>query len=567
MNPSGFVPVFYWEDGMADRLIESIKAAIARLPDDDGAYNDLVSAYENKIRDGEAWYHGENKQLRREISWAARRMAESGKNIRRMNEAYWHSMLVDAPVDFDSFLQYIEKNRKPDDRFYQPRRKVLLPIVQAFQEVADGKLDLLTVSQPKRTGKTTLGTWFVLFRAGQSPNGSSVCSGAGDMLVKSFYSGMLEVLQQKDKYAYYDVFPEAKLVSTNADDKTFNLKERKRFATVTCRPIDGQITGSTEATPDGLIYLDDCVKNEEEAVNRDRLDFLWDKVRGDILGRRLEGCPIVAQGTRYSLYDPIGRLQDVAPDMGWRTKILEIPALNDKDESNFEITLNGKKMFTTEYYRHERELVTEMQWESQFQQHPFEAKGRLFPENELNRFFQLPEKAPDAVIAACDTAETGSDSVAMPVAYIYGDDVMIADCVFSNATPEHTKPECAKKLVQHKVGLAQFESNSAGEYYARDVEDMMKKNGGKTSVRLKRSLSKKTTRIEVESDYILKHFYFLDKSLYKPSSEYWAMLKELCSYTRSGKVTHDDAADAMAQLSEMIRTMGGGRVEVMRRPF
>ena len=556
---------------MENILITGIKDAILRHPNDVAAYADLVSAYDNLIKSGETEWHADNKITRARISAEMRRMAECGASstdVKRMNDAYWHSMLLDAPVDFGAFMLYLEKARKPEDRFYMPRMKVLKPIVDAFQDVADGKIDLLTVSQPKRTGKTTLGTWFVLFRAGKSPNGSSVCSGAGDMLVKSFYTGMLEVLQQTDKYLFYDIFPESKLVSTNADEKIFNLKEKKRFATVTCRPIDGQITGSTEATPDGLIYLDDTVKNEEEAVNRDRLDFLWDKVRGDILGRRLEGCPIVAQGTRYSLYDPIGRLQEVAPEMGWRTKVLEIPALDPiTDESNFEIVLHGRRMFTTEYYRHERELVTDMQWMSQFQQQPYEAKGRLFPEDDLNRFFQLPEGSPDAIVAACDTAEKGSDSVSMPIGYIYGDDVYIPDVVFNNGTPVHTKPECAMKLVQHNVGLAQFESNSAGEYYARDVETIMRQQGGRTSITLKRSLAKKTTRIEVESDYILKHFYFLDKSKYKPGSEYGMFMKELTTYTRSGKVPHDDSPDSVAQLSEKIRTLAGGKVEIFRRPF
>ena len=556
---------------MENILITGIKDAILRHPNDVAAYADLVSAYDNLIKSGETEWHADNKITRARISAEMRRMAECGASstdVKRMNDAYWHSMLLDAPVDFGAFMLYLEKARKPEDRFYMPRMKVLKPIVDAFQDVADGKIDLLTVSQPKRTGKTTLGTWFVLFRAGKSPNGSSVCSGAGDMLVKSFYTGMLEVLQQTDKYLFYDIFPESKLVSTNADEKIFNLKEKKRFATVTCRPIDGQITGSTEATPDGLIYLDDTVKNEEEAVNRDRLDFLWDKVRGDILGRRLEGCPIVAQGTRYSLYDPIGRLQEVAPEMGWRTKVLEIPALDPiTDESNFEIVLHGRRMFTTEYYRHERELVTDMQWMSQFQQQPYEAKGRLFPEDDLNRFFQLPEGSPDAIVAACDTAEKGSDSVSMPIGYIYGDDVYVPDVVFNNGTPEHTKPECAMKLVQHNVGLAQFESNSAGEYYARDVETIMRQQGGRTSITLKRSLAKKTTRIEVESDYILKHFYFLDKSKYKPGSEYGMFMKELTTYTRSGKVPHDDSPDSVAQLSEKIRTLAGGKIEIFRRPF
>ena len=260
---------------------------------------------------------------------------------------------------FDSFLQYLEFGRSPDKRFYLPRRKVLRPIVSAFQDVADGKLDLLTVSQPKRTGKTTLGLLFVLFRAGQRPNGSSICSGAGNDLVNSFYNGCLDILTKPEEYTFYDMFPTATLEATNADEKTINLEKKKRFATITCRSIDGALTGSTESTPDGVMYLDDLVSDELEANNRTRLDTLWDKVRGDLLGRRLEGCPIVAQGTRYSLYDPIGRLQEIAPTMGWRTKVLEIPALDPiTDESNFEIVLNGKPMFTTGYYRKERELVT-----------------------------------------------------------------------------------------------------------------------------------------------------------------------------------------------------------------
>jgi len=553
-----------------DRLIEAIGAAIERNPMDVVAYEDMLSAYENKIKAGEAEWHGENRKLRDRIVDMMNAAAAEKQYavVNKFGRQYERSLLISARVEFDCFLQYLEIHKPIEDRFYLPRRKVLRPIVTAFQEVADGKLDLLTVSQPKRTGKSTLGTWFVLFRAGNAPNGSSVCCGAGDMLVKSFYNGMYDILTQKDKYTYYDIFPEAKLVATNADEKTLNLKDKTRFATVTCRSIDGALTGSTEATPDGVMYLDDLVANETEATNRTRLDFLWDKVRGDLLGRRLEGCPIVAQGTRYSLYDPIGKLQEVAPTMGWRTKVVEIPALDPAtDESNFEITIKGKKMFTTEYYQHERELVTEMQWESQFQQQPFEAKGRLFPEDELNRFIHLPEREPDAIVAACDTAEKGSDSVCLPVGYVYGDDVMIVDCVFDNSTPEHTKPECANMLIKHKVPMAQFESNSAGEYYARDVGELCEKQGYKLSIRLKRHLTNKVTRIEVESDNILKHFFFLDKSLYKPNSQYGMMIKEMTSFTRSGKVAHDDSVDGLAQLSALIRTLTLGKVEVMQRPW
>lgn len=541
-----------------------VDKAFKRDLSDASALNDAFDSLRLLEPDDFDLAHEKNKEVR---LLSAKYAAE--RTDAKMFELNKRSLLFDAPYSFDCFLRYIEWNRPNDKRFYMPRRKVLLPIVNAFQQVADGELDLLTVSQPKRTGKTTLGLMFVLFRAGRHPGGSSICSGAGNDLVKSFYTGCLDILQKPEEYLYYDVFPTARLAATNADEKTIHLEKKKRFATITCRSIDGALTGSTESTPDGVMYLDDLVSDELEANNRNRLDTLWDKVRGDLLGRRLEGCPIVAQGTRYSLYDPLGRLQEIAPTMGWRTKVVEIPALDPvTDESNFEIILNGKPAFTTEYYRHERELVTPVQWASQFQQEPFEAKGLLFPESELNRYFELPvDQEPDAIISVCDTAEGGGDSVMMPIAYIYGEDVFIEDCVFDNSTPEHTKPECAKKLVDHKVSVATFESNNAGSYFARDVEEMVKKMGGRVSIRTRRTISNKQTRIEMASDGILKHFYFKDKSLYKPSDQYGQMMRELVTYTRTGKVKHDDSPDGLSLLENEIRNLTWGKAEVFKRPF
>ena len=541
-----------------------VDKAFQRDLSDPSALNDAFDTLRLLESEDFSLAHEKNKEVRR---LSAKYAAE--RTDMKMFELNKRALLFDAPYDFDCFLRYIEWQRPNDKRFYMPRRKVLLPIVNAFQQVADGELDLLTVSQPKRTGKTTLGLMFVLFRAGRHPGGSSICSGAGNDLVKSFYTGCLDILQKPEEYLYYDVFPTARLAATNADEKTIHLEKKKRFATITCRSIDGALTGSTESTPEGVMYLDDLVSDELEANNRNRLDTLWDKVRGDLLGRRLEGCPIVAQGTRYSLYDPLGRLQEIAPTMGWRTKVVEIPALDPvTDESNFEIILNGKPAFTTEYYRHERELVTPVQWASQFQQEPFEAKGLLFPESELNRYFELPvDQEPDAIISVCDTAEGGGDSVMMPIAYIYGEDVFIEDCVFDNSTPEHTKPECAKKLVDHKVSVATFESNNAGSYFARDVEELVKKMGGRVSIRTRRTISNKQTRIEMASDGILKHFYFKDKSLYKPSDQYGQMMRELVTYTRTGKVKHDDSPDGLSLLENEIRNLTWGKAEVFRRPF
>ena len=548
---------------------ERVLRYVAKTPDDPIVYEDGLAIIYDHIQKGEKEWHERNKEFRKEITGTIRRLADGdlGK-LERLNEAYYQSVFMNARVDFDDFNIYLERNIPPEKKIYLPRRKALMPFVKALQDAHDGKVDFVSGSVPKRVGKTTIGTRFVLFREGNSPMSSSLCCGSGDSLVKSFYNGMAEVLTDKEKYRFFEIFPDAQLVSTNADQKTLDLQKKTRFASITCRSIDGSLTGNTEANNGGVLYGDDFVSGEEESMNRDRLDTLYNKITGDLLGRWLGG-PIVFFGTRYSLYDPIGRFQDYATERNWRTRIIEIPALDPvTDESNFEMTVDGKKLFTTKYFQDMRAALTEIQWMSQYQQQPFEAKGRLFPENELNRYFSLPtDKDPDTIIAVCDTAERGSDSVMLPVAYVYGEDVFIEDCVFSNATPEHTKPECANMLMKHKVCSCTFESNNAGEYFARDVEALIKQQGGRVSIKTKRTISNKTTRIENASSNILKHFYFKDKTLYSQNSEYGMMIKELVTYTRNGKVKHDDSPDGLSILENELRSMSSGKIEVIRRPW
>lgn len=506
--------------------------------------------------------HEKNKEVRR----LSAKFAAEQKSL-RMFELNKRSLLFDAPYDFDAFLRYLEWDRKPEKRFYLPRRHYLKKYVDAYQEILDGKLDFLSISMPKRAGKSQLGINFVNMLSGKFPDRATLMEGTGDDLVMSFYKGCLEYLQTPNEYLFYDVFPSSKLIQTNADSKTINLLNKSRFPTIMCRSIDARQVGLSEAT--NLLYLDDCVEGREEAKNRNRLDAKWEVISGDILGRAIEGTPVVICGTRYSLYDPIGRLQEEMRKQRKRMKIIETPALDlITDESNFEYTRDGKKVFTTQYFRDQREMLSAEQFESEFQQQPFEAKGLLFPENELNRYFELPvDREPDAIISVCDTAEGGGDSVMMPIGYIYGEDTFIEDCVFDNSTPEVTKPQCAKKLVEHKVSVATFESNNAGTYFARDVEELVKKMGGRVSIRTRRTISNKQTRIEMASDGILKHFYFKDKSLYKSSDQYGQMMRELVTYTRTGKVKHDDSPDGLSLLENEIRNLTWGKVEVFTRPF
>ena len=544
-----------------EKLAGSIRAVIDRRPGDVGAYSDLFSLCREWETEDFSAAHKANKEL---LALSADQVVRGGGA--KFYEQWRRCLLFEAPHDFDSFMTYIELDRKPEKRFYAPRKHYLRPMVQGFQDVLDGKLRLLTISMPKRAGKSQTGINFVNMLSGKFPDRSTLMEGTGDDLVKSFYNGCLEYLTVPNEYLFYDVFPDARLVQTNADTKTVNLKSKSRFPTVMCRSIDARQVGLSEAT--NVLYLDDCVEGREEAKNRQRLDDKWEVISGDIMGRAIEGTPMVFTGTRYSLYDPIGRVQEHAQREGWAWRAIEIPALDlVTDESNYEYEREGKKVFTTAYFREQRELLSAEQFESEFQQQPFEAKGLLFNKDELNYFFELPkDRDPDTIIAVGDTAESGSDSTSMPVAMIYGNAVYIVDVVFDDSPAEVTKPECAKCLIENKVASAVFESNNAGQYYARDVDQIIRERGYSVGIRTKRTISNKQTRIEFASDNIKKNFYFKHPSTYKRGSQYWNFMKEVTTYTRSGKVPHDDAPDSLSLLENEIRMLSGGKVEVFKRP-
>lgn len=545
-----------------EKLSGSIRAVIDRRPGDNGAYSDLFSLCREWETEDFSAAHKVNKEL---LALSADQVVRGGGA--KFYEQWRRCLLFEAPHDFDSFMTYIELDRKPEKRFYAPRKHYLRPMVQGFQDVLDGKLRLLTISMPKRAGKSQTGINFVNMLSGKFPDRSTLMEGTGDDLVKSFYNGCLEYLTVPNEYLFYDVFPDARLVQTNADTKTANLKSKSRFPTIMCRSIDARQVGLSEAT--NVLYLDDCVEGREEAKNRQRLDDKWEVISGDIMGRAIEGTPMVFTGTRYSLYDPIGRVQEHAQREGWAWRAIEIPALDlVTDESNYEYEREGKKVFTTAYFREQRELLSAEQFESEFQQQPFEAKGLLFNKDELNYFFELPkDRDPDTIIAVGDTAESGSDSTSMPVAMIYGNAVYIVDVVFDDSPAEVTKPECAKCLIENKVASAVFESNNAGQYYARDVDQIIRDRGYSVGIRTKRTISNKQTRIEFASDNIKKNFYFKHPSTYKRGSQYWNFMKEVTTYTRSGKVPHDDAPDSLSLLENEIRMLSGGKVEVFKRPY
>ena len=496
----------------------------------------------------------------------------------RFDELYWRYLLFEAQNhQVDSGLLYLEKNRIPKERFYQPRREVFTKhnIIGSLQDLMDDNLDIFGLSVPPGCGKSTLEDFFLSLVGGWFPNDFNLSSAHSSILTRSLYDGVLEIINDPIEYTWHEIFPNVKLTNTNAKETTVNLERNGRFKTWTFRSIDGSLTGATRCNR--FLTADDLVSGIEEALNKQRLETLWTKVVNDLRSRRLEGCKEIYIATRWSVHDPIGKLEQLYAGNP-RARFIAIPALDENGESNFMFSVNG---FSKKYFIDAKDSMDEISFNCLYQQKPIEREGLLFPADELRRFFIskdqvpdrqnvftiLPEREPDAIWGVCDTKDKGTDYESLPIAYQFGEDFYILDVVFDDTTDyDALDKKTADILIKHQPHKVRFESNQAGGRIADNIEKIIK-GKCRTVIDTKYTTANKETKILVNSDWIKKHCVFLDASLYTPKSDYGLFMGNVTLYTTRAKVPHDDGPDSLAMLAEYVSIPERRKTKVMGSPY
>nr|DAR06838.1 MAG TPA: Terminase [Caudoviricetes sp.] len=498
---------------------------------------------------------------------------------KEFEDLYYKYLLFEARnYQVDSGLLYLEKNRILKERFYQPRRNVFLKhnIIGSLQDLMDDKLDIFALSVPPGCGKSTLEDFFLSLVGGWFPNDFNLSSAHSSILTRSLYDGVLEIINDPVEYTWHEIFPNVEIQGTNAKETTVNLERNGRFKTWTFRSIDGSLTGATRCNR--FLTADDLVSGIEEALNKNRLDTLWTKVVNDLRSRRLEGCKEFYIATRWSVHDPIGKLQQLYAGNP-RARFIAVPALDENGKSNFLFTVNG---FSEKYFNDAKESMDEISYNCLYQQQPVEREGLLLPPDKLKRFFFskedvpdgctdeytiIPDREADAIWAVCDTKDKGTDFESLPIAYQYGDKFFISDVVFDDTTDyDILDRKTADILIKHNPHKIRFESNNVGNRVAHNIQKII---SGKcrADIETRPTQANKETKILVNSDYIAKHFYFLHPSQYKPKSDYGLFMGNVTTYTTRAKVAHDDGIDSLAMMAEYVQNPLGGKATAMRNPF
>lgn len=530
----------------------------ALLHDNMELYSNQDDAFQLLLNLNRDFPFKENKEVRQYAIKISKKVHEISDEISwktgsgKFNEMYYNFLLLEARnYDIDSYFLYVEKNREPERRFYLPRRKKFLQfgITQSMQDLLDDKIDLLTISMCPGSGKSTAGIFLLSGVMGWWPEEPNLASAHSGILTRSFYDGVSQILNPDGEYTWHEIFPNVKFSvrgDLNSKEQTINVGEPKRFKSLTCRAINASLTGATRC--EKILYADDLCSGIEEALSKERLDKLWQTYNTDLKTRKKKFCKEIHIQTRWSVQDVVGRLQrDHEGDK--RARFISIPALDENNESNFDYDYNVG--FDTKYFLDMKQSMDDVSFRCLFMNQPIEREGLLYHDDDFERYYELPDREPDAILGICDTKDRGTDFCFLPIFYQYGDKYYWEDCAYDNGAIEIVDELCASVIIKHNPHSVQFESNSAGGRTADAINEKIK---GKCRTRITKKFTtqNKETKIIVNSGWVKEHILIKDKTMYTPNSPYGKAVASLMSYTVSGKNPTDDVPDGMAMFAEYV---------------
>ena len=488
-----------------------------------------------------------------------------GIDVLQMDELYWKTLKAEAPYLFDSYLIYLERKRDKKDKFYEPKRKQLNKhgLIQAMQDLEDDQLDILSISMPPGTQKTTLEKFFSSWIIGRHPDDFSLFFSHSGDITRMFYDGVIDITTNTDEYCWNEIFPNVHLQATDAKRETVNFNKYKPFANLQCTSVGSKNAGKVRCNR--YLYCDDLIGGIEEALNKNILDKLWRIYGTDAKQRKMDGCKEIHIATRWSVHDVIGRIKNLY-DGSDRVRFIEVPDIDEETgESNFDYEYNG---FSVEFFNDQALAMDEISYNCLYKSKPIEREGLLYHEEDLRRYQSLPLTEPDAILGICDTKDKGSDFYFLPCLKQYGNDFYLVDCICNDSCDYGAQYEkSANIIIDYNMQQCEFESNNGGTRVAYEVSKLVEERGGRCNITEKTTTQNKETKIIVNADWVKKHVLFRDKELYKPKDEYGVMMYWLLSYTVVGKNDHDDVPDGLASFALYVTNGFPTKAQVIDSPI
>ena len=513
---------------------------------------------------------------------------------------YYQLCLLRSYWSFEDFILYMEKNRPQEKRFYMPRQKTMRVLVWDFEDLIYRYLKFLGISLASRTGKSTISLLGLVWAALREPDLSSAIGSHSGVLAKGFYSEALNFITSEE-YTFGEMYSFWHNTNVVLEDKSaeylyLNLGTPSRFQTLVFRGIDGTWTGAIDVSM--LLVVDDLVRDREHSLSPTRMENTWQEYLNKMVDRKsgkeypqdklaqlqemynvirklrgqepvtltpFAGALEMMIGTLWNVYDPLVRMEKLyGNDPLYRFR--KIPALNEKDESNYPY------QYTTEYLHEMRERLDAPEWMAKWMQAPFVREGLLYQPQELNYF--NGECPNGKTIAVLDPAVGGGDFLSMLIIRVVGKKNYIIDWLYTNETKGKTIPAICGKIMFHTVTELHYERNGIGRAFEEDVTKALHERGCYSCkaqpFNTPEGMSKED-KILGYSDWVKANLWFIDEeaksTTYSRSQDYIKAMNDMFIYTTVGKNKHDDSVDNLAQAARVFEKQSNGTVDIILNPF
>lgn len=480
--------------------------------------------------------------------------------------------------DFDSFCLALEYYRPFKEQFYYPRRDIFtkLGIIQDLQDLYDRKVDVLAISLPQRTGKSRLGLFFVLFMkmTKLSKQRQIFCTGHSQGLMKSFYDEVLMYFSDTSTYRTFEIFGGHQLARTSAEYLFIDIDKQKGMPDLVFRSIDGTVTGAVEGGL--LMYADDLIKDENEVLNTDIANKIWDKFNALVLGRMKKNVPLLYMGTIWGLNCPITRLKESFSQENLEASKLtnircRFRAFSWHDE-NGESQFNYKfgVGFDTMYFKR-LELTMKRSnpalWSAMYLAKPISREFKPF--SNLQFYTELPERKHDYAVSAIDVAiSVDGDNWSAPIGYVYETEreLYIEDVVYSNKGVDKTLPRTVDMLMVHNVIKCEVEEKEATQNQIQTgigakIREMLEKRNVRINIHSHSAAGLKPKRerilayrtdilgIATETGWTV----YFNENKYMNNMEYKQFVDDIMNWSDDEKVQRKQVDDGVDSISQMLR--------------
>lgn len=428
-----------------------------------------------------------------------------------------------------------------------------LEIIQTLDKVVKGELTRVIFNVAPRYGKTEIIVKnFISWCMALNPSSKFIHLSYSDQLALDNSEEVKDLITSDE---FTSLFQN---VHIKKDSRAKNKWYTTENGGILARSSSGQVTGFGAGKVDnedeeekeflsdldrarefaGAIIIDDPIKPSDASSDtiRDKINNKFEStIRSRVNSRK---TPIIIVMQRLHEDDLCGYLQTLEPEE-WT--VISMPVIKE----------NGMPLWEHKHTLKELNKIkkaNEFVFQTQYMQNPMPEVGLLFPKGQLNKFdfntFDI--KQVEFVSAFIDTADTGEDFQSVPIAYNIGSRIYIYDVLFTQKGTDENIQMTADILNKYKPTWTRVESNMGGSMYTQLLRQKYK--GQLLPIRAK---TNKQSRIKTLSGFIKEHCYF--RHFYEEQSDYGKFMKQLTRYLISGENKHDDAADSLHGLCNMIR--------------